>query len=345
MENQNDGRLPLLGMSLTELQSLTTKLGEAKFRGQQLADWLYKRQVTEFSQMANLPAPFRARLQEQYTIGRELPLSSVTSQDGTRKYLFPAGAARTIETAMIPDAERRTLCISCQVGCRMGCAFCATGKQPWGGNLSTQSIVNQTISVDEASTLSNIVLMGMGEPMDNIDSVLAALTVLTAPWGLAMSPRRITVSTVGLKAGLQRFLNESGCNLAVSLHTPFDDERDELMPANRAFGIQELLSLLRRYNWWGQRKLSFEYVVLARQNDTPRHAEALAQLLRGIPCLVNLIGYHPHPASPFQRPSQVTLIQMRDHLNDLGIKTTIRASRGMDIGAACGLLSRTQRTS
>ncbi len=333
--------LPLLGRSYAELQTLVTTVHYPRFTAKQLCEWLYQKQVTTFEAMTNLSKAIRADLGEKYILGRSEAIQVHTSQDGTRKYLFAANAGRTVETAMIPDADRRTLCVSSQVGCRMHCQFCATGLQPWGGNLSAAQILNQILSVDEHAELTNLVFMGMGEPLDNIDELLRVLNILTADWGFAMSPRRITVSTVGIRKGLERFLKESEAHLAISLHTPFEEERRELVPASGGLSLRELFSLLRTVNWRGQRKLSFEYVVLAGVNDSARHVEELVKLLRPIPCLVNLISYHPHDGAEFSRPKDTVLIRMRDRLNNAGVHTTIRASRGMDIDAACGLLSTT----
>lgn len=332
----------LLGKTLPELKEWVAAEGYPRFAAQQLCEWLYKQAIASFDEMTNISKQVRAELKEKCLLGRENYQLVQTSRDGTRKYLFPVNDGRTVETAMIPDLDRRTLCVSSQVGCRMGCRFCATGQQPWGGNLSAAQILNQILSVDERAELSNIVFMGMGEPLDNLDELLRVLEVLTAPWGLAMSPRRITVSTIGIAQGLGRFLRESECHLAVSLHTPFDAERRTLLPATSGFPLKELLAQLRTVNWRGQRKLSFEYVVLAGVNDSPAHIDGLIKLLRGVPCLVNLIGYHPHAGAMFERPKDAVLLKMRDKLTQAGILTTLRASRGMDIAAACGLLSKTK---
>lgn len=330
----------LLGLDVEALGRVAVAAGAPRYAGGQLAQWLYAKRATTFEEMTNLSKAVRARLAEGYVVGRCAPVGVRTSADGTKKYLFPAGRSRSVETAMIPDRDRVTLCVSTQAGCRMGCRFCATGQQDFRGSLTVGEIVNQLLSVEESGELTNVVLMGMGEPLDNLDAVMGALRVLTEPWGLAWSPRRVTLSTVGLRAGLQCFLSESRCHLAISLHSPFDQERGELLPAARAWSVGEMVRLLRRYDWHGQRRLSFEYVVLAGVNDTQRHMEALARLVRGLPCLVNLIAYHAHPDSPFVSPSRAAVEGLRDALNALGVRATVRASRGLDIEAACGLLSR-----
>lgn len=332
----------LLGLNEKELRAVAVAAGGAPFVGGQLAHWLYKQRVSSFAEMSNVPQRVRAWLSENHAIGRVNPLETLTSRDGTQKSLFLAGEGRSIESALIPDGSRRTLCVSSQVGCRMGCAFCATGQQQWGGHLPADAILNQVFYAMAEGELSNIVFMGMGEPLDNVEEVLRALEVLTASWGLAMSPRRITVSTVGVEKGLLSFIAQSACHLAVSLHSPFELERSELVPANRVLPISRLMGILRRGDWLGQRRLSFEYVVLRGVNDSERHMGALARLLRGVPCLVNLIAYHAHEDSMFLAPTGAQLEAMREQLNSLGVRATVRASRGEDIGAACGLLSRTQ---
>jgi 23S rRNA (adenine2503-C2)-methyltransferase len=267
------------------------------------------------------------------------PLTCQRSKDGTVKYLFPTRSGQHIETVYIPDGERATLCVSCQVGCKMRCRFCQTGRQGFHGNLTAGDILNQVMSLPERDTLTNIVFMGQGEPMDNLDAVLRATEVLTAPYGMAWSPRRITVSSVGVKGKLQRFLDESECHVAISLHTPFAQERAALMPAEKAMPIADIVELLRRYDFSHQRRLSFEYTVFEGVNDSRAHAKETARLLAGLHCRVNLIRFHHIPDADLQGASEERITQLRDYLTAHGIFTTIRASRGEDIQAACGLLS------
>lgn len=334
----------ILGLNAAELRALAQKIGAKPFVGGQLAHWLYQKRVYAFGEMGNVPLRVREALEMLYSTERARPIDQRSSKDGTQKLLFDAGRGRSVESALIPDDGRTTLCVSSQIGCQMGCTFCATGQQPFGGNLTSGGILNQVFYALEQADLSNIVFMGMGEPLNNMDGLMPALEVLTSSWGLAMSPRRITVSTVGVEKGLLRFIDESECHLAVSLHSPFDMERDELVPANRALPISRLMGIVKRGNWHGQRRLSFEYVVLAGINDSSRHMEALARLVRGLPCLVNLIAYHPHRDAPYSAPKRGTLETMRDLLASRGVRATIRASRGLDIEAACGMLSRTRGT-
>ena len=336
----------LLGLSLTQLQEVCRQLQLPAFNAKQMAGWLYKKRVADIDQMTNLSLRARAALQERYRIGRTEPVDSHTSADGTRKYLFAVGEGRHIETVYIPEGERATLCVSSQAGCRMGCRFCATGQSGYHGNLSASQILNQVLSIDESESLTNIVFMGMGEPLDNLDAVLEATTVLTAEWGMAWSPRRITVSTVGLAAPLKRFLDESQCHLAISLHSPFPERRQTLMPVQQRHPIAASLSLLRNYNWRGQRRLSFEYILFKGVNDDLMHASALVSLLRGLPCRINLIPFHPNEgATQFHPSPQATVSRFQQYLTSHGMTATLRTSRGQDIDAACGLLASKQNPS
>ncbi len=340
---------PLLGKTLTELKALAAQIGAPAFVGKQLADWIYRKGVREFGEMTNLSKQVRARLEEDYCVGLMPPVECKKSVDGTKKYLYKTPAGNYIESVYIPDGKRATLCVSSQVGCKMGCAFCMTGRQGFVAQLSADEILNQIFALPERDTLTNVVFMGQGEPLDNLDNVLRATEVLTAEWGWAWSPKRITVSTVGLAKGLSRFLNESACHLAVSLHHPIPAERAKLMPAERAFSIENLVALLRQYDFcskeaWGeegahQRRLSFEYIVFAGVNDSTGHADALIKLLHGLDCRINLIRFHAIPDTPLDGVDDAHMLRLRDYLTSHGLFTTIRASRGQDIWAACGLLS------
>lgn len=329
----------LFGKTLNELQEVVTELGLPKFTATQIADWLYKKQVGTIDDMSNLSKKAREVLSANYQMGVSVPVKVQTSTDGTRKYLFATTQQKFIETAMIPDKERITVCVSSQVGCKMGCLFCMTGKQGFSGQLTAGEIVNQIRSIDEQSDVSNIVYMGMGEPFDNLDEVLKSIEILTAEWGYAMSPRRITVSSIGIIPGLRRFLSESHCNLAISMHTPFDEERQRLMPVQMAYPIKQVIDEIRSFDFERQRKLSFEYIVFGGLNDTPAHVKEMTRLLNGIKSHVNLIRFHPIPGTPLKQTDETRLQEFKNQLNDKGIFTTIRASRGQDIYAACGLLS------
>lgn len=328
----------LFGKTLHELETLTHELAMPKFAAKQIADWLYKKNVTDIDCMSNLSKSSRAILAKNHEIGRSKAINVQTSVDGTRKYLFGTDKG-FIESAYIPDNERHTLCISSQVGCKMACGFCMTGRQGFGGNLSCGQILNQIASIDESSILTNIVFMGMGEPMDNIDEVLKSIEILTSAWGFAWSPRRITVSTIGIVPNMIRLLNETEVHLAVSLHNPFGQERGQLMPAEKAYAAQDIVAELRKFDWTHQRRLSFEYTMFAGYNDTPRHIKGLTTLLNGLHCRVNLINFNSIPDSPLKGSSRKTMEWFRNELNSRGLTTTIRNSRGQDIDAACGMLS------
>lgn len=328
----------LYGKTLTELTELALAEGLPKYSAGQMAQWLYQKHSASIEQMTNLPKAVRQRLSEQHTVQLSPPIRTMESADGTKKYLFAVGN-RYVETAYIPEPNRATLCVSSQVGCAMGCTFCATGRQGFQQHLDAAQILNQLRSIPEFERVSNVVFMGMGEPLNNLDAVLQATEVLTAPWGMGWSPKRITVSTVGLLPPLRRFLAQSRCHLAISLHTPFAAERASMMPAERAYPIAQVVEELRRHRWSGQRRVSFEYTMIRNQNDTPRHVEGLLRLLNGLECRINLIALHPTPDSPLAPSPPETMVRFRDALSARGITTTIRASRGLDINAACGLLS------
>ena len=328
----------LLGKTPEEIQEVVNQLGLPKFTGKQIVDWIYNKRVANFDDMTNLSKKSRELLAERYVTGLNAPLQVQTSSDGTKKYLFPAEDL-SVESAYIPDRERATLCVSTQVGCQMDCLFCATGKQGFEKNLTTAEIVNQILSLPEFDTLTNIVFMGMGEPLNNYDNLMRALDILTQEWALGWSPTRITVSTCGVIPNLKRFLTESKCNLAISMHSPFHDERLKLMPIEKNYPIKEVIHLVKQHDWHGQRRLSFEYIVFKDLNDTKEHIKEMARLLGSLRCRVNLIRYHKVPGIALKSPDGNTMTYFRDALNDKGIIATIRASRGQDIDAACGLLS------
>lgn len=335
----SEPKQPLIGKTLDQLAQVAAGLGLPRFAARQMADWLYAKRATSIDQMTNLSKTARAALAEKYTVGREAPLECHRSADGTAKYIYNGVPGRNIEAVMIPDRGRATLCVSCQAGCRMNCAFCMTGRNGFDGNLSTAAIINQIMSIDESEALTNIVFMGMGEPTDNLDAVMDALEILTAPWGFGWSPKRITVSTIGNLKGLRRLLDQSKVHIAISVHTPFAEERSAIMPVQRSWPIAEVMQLLRGYDFTGQRRLSVEYTMWAGKNDSRRHSAALARLLQGTGARVNLIRFHKVPGFDGESASERTMTEFRDTLNSLGITATIRASRGEDIMAACGMLA------
>ena len=334
---------PLFGKTLDQLKELVRNFDLPDYTSGQISDWLYKKQVSSIDEMSNLSKPARQKLKEIFEVSVFNHSSVSTSTDGTKKYLFPVKDGRFIESAYIPEGDRATLCVSSQVGCRMGCRFCMTARQGFQGNLTAGEIINQIRSLPERDTLSNIVYMGMGEPFDNFQNVMQSLEILTSEWGYAMSPRRITVSTIGIIGAMTKFLEESQCHLAVSLHSPFDEERKALMPVQNNQPIHHVLETIKKYDLGRQRRVSFEYIMFKGINDTPRHVNQLARILNGIRCRINLIRFHPIPDSPYQTSDDKTIEAFMVGLNKKGIRTTLRASRGQDIEAACGLLSTKER--
>jgi 23S rRNA (adenine2503-C2)-methyltransferase len=329
----------LFGKTLSEIIDICGELGLPKFASKQITQWLYQKEINSIDDMTNISLKNRELLSKKYQLGLVPPLKVQESVDGTKKYLFPAKGNNFIETAMIPDSDRKTVCVSSQVGCKMGCLFCMTGRQGFQNNLSAGEILNQYHSIAEWSSISNIVYMGMGEPFDNLDEVLKSLEILTSDWGYALSPKRITVSSIGIIPAMKKFLENSSCHLAISMHTPFDQERKNLMPVEQVYPIKEVIKELKSFDFGLQRRVSFEYIMFKDVNDTDAHVKELAKLLNGIRCRMNLIRFHPIPDSPLQGSSEETLMNFKEALNNKGVLTTIRSSRGQDIFAACGLLS------
>ena len=336
-------KYPLLGMTLDELQSVVRGLGMPKFAAKQIASWLYDKKVNSIDEMTNLSLKHREALGAEYEVGGIPPVEAMHSVDGTIKYLFQVGEKNFVEAVYIPDDDRATLCVSSQVGCKVNCKFCMTGKQGFPANLTANQILNQISSLPERDKLTNVVLMGMGEPLDNLDEVLKVLEVLTAPYGYGWSPKRITLSSIGLRKGLQRFIEECDCHLAISLHSPVPSQRLDLMPAERAFSITEIVDLLKNYDFSKQRRLSFEYIVFKGVNDSLIYAKELVKLLRGVDCRINLIRFHAIPGVDLEGTDMEAMVTFRDYLTSHGVFSTIRASRGEDIFAACGMLSTAKR--
>ena len=344
----------LLGKTLEELQQVALSVGLQKFAGKQLAEWLYVRRVRSFDEMTNISLKGREALKANYSVGRHDPIKEAVSVDGTRKYLFEICNLKSkisnderqfIESVYIPEDDRATLCVSTQAGCKMGCRFCMTGTLGFHGQLSAADILNQIFYFDD---LTNLVFMGEGEPMDNLDNVLRALNIMTAPYGCAWSPKRITVSSVGIPA-LKRFIEESECHLAISLHNPFSVERAQIMPAEKIMSITDVVALLKQYDWSHQRRVSFEYICWAgssgstpenaiQGNTSLRHAKELIRLLKGLPCRINLIRFHQGVDRDFPASDDKQMEWFRDYLTQNNLTTTIRRSRGEDILAACGML-------
>lgn len=329
----------LLGMTLADLETVTVEIGLPGYAAKQLADWLYKKKVTTIAEMTNIAVAKRSLLEEKYEVGAALPCDNMKSVDGTIKYLYKVAGNRFVEAVYIPSDDRATLCVSSQVGCKMNCLFCMTGKQGFIANLTANEILNQIQSLPEAETLTNLVFMGMGEPLDNTGELFKVLEILTSSYGYAWSPRRITVSTIGVSKGLKRFLDESECHLAVSLHSPYPEERLSIMPVEKAFPASDVINMIKQYDFSHQRRVSFEYIMFNNLNDTLKHSDALACLLKDIPCRVNLIRFHAIPGVALESSDIAKMTVFRDALNAKGIVCTIRSSRGEDIFAACGMLS------
>lgn len=346
----------LLGKTPEELKEVAVGLGLPAFASRQVAQWLYSKKARSIDAMTNISRNGRERLAAAFDLGAVPPSACQASADGTKKYLFPVRCPKSfrqttdsselyeyedssVEAVMIPEDDRKTLCVSSQAGCRMGCKFCMMGRQGFHGNLSVSDILNQFISIEESGELTNAVFMGMGEPLDNYVNVKKAIDVLTSDWGFAWSPKRITLSTIGIVPVLKKYLDETRCHLAVSMHDPFDDERGELMPIQKKYPIEDVIRLIKQYDFTGQRRVSFEYIMFSGMNDDKRHADALSRMLRGLECRVNLIRFHKIPDAPFLTSPDLIMEKFRDRLSNQGITCTIRASRGEDISAACGMLA------
>lgn len=338
MEN-NDIKRRLIGLTSQQLKEVAEEMGLPKFTASQIAKWLYQAGATSIDEMTNISKAGRARLSERYCVGTMPPIDCQRSVDGTIKYLFPTENGKFVETVYIPDNERATLCVSSQVGCKMNCLFCQTGKQGFEGNLTAADILNQICALPERDKLTNIVFMGQGEPMDNLDNVLKATKILTADYGFQWSPKRITVSSVGIKNKLKRFLDESECHIAISMHSPLPEQRQKIMPAERQMSITDIVTLLKQYDFTHQRRASFEYIMFNGVNDSMMHAREIIKLTSGLECRVNLIRFHTIPDVDLPGSDMKRMESFRDYLTAHGVFTTIRASRGQDIFAACGLLS------
>jgi 23S rRNA (adenine2503-C2)-methyltransferase len=332
----------LFGKTYIELQRIVKELSLPVYSADQICDWLYKKNTDSVEKMSNLSKTARALLGEQYNIVHYTPQNVQISSDGTKKYLFQTVSSRYVEAAYIPEISRHTICISSQIGCKMGCLFCMTGKQGYQGNLSSAEILDQIVGIPEKDKITNIVYMGMGEPLDNLEEVLKSLEILTSSYGFGISPSRITVSTIGIIPAMKIFLEKSKCHLAVSLHSPFNDERKGIMPVELVFPVTEVMNVLKEYHILRQRRISFEYIMFKGINDTQRHVNEIAGLLNGMKCRINLIRFHPIPGTPMEPTDDYTMIRFRNSLTKKGIITTIRKSRGLDILAACGLLSTKQ---
>ncbi|MBN2486858.1 MAG: 23S rRNA (adenine(2503)-C(2))-methyltransferase RlmN [Bacteroidales bacterium] len=334
MEKRN-----IVGADLADISGFVTGHGLPKYLAREIALWVYRRGAKSFDEMTNISKAARTLLDKHFIFKLSPPVKVQVSSDGTKKYLFSSLNNKFIETAYMPDKKRNTLCVSTQVGCKMGCRFCMTARQGLQGQLSAGDILNQILGLPEKDTLTNLVYMGMGEPFDNTDEVLKSLDIITSDYGMAISPRKITVSTIGLIPGMKRFIEHSKCNLAISMHSPFDEERKKLMPVQKLYPIDEIIQLLKASNFEKQRRISFEYILFKGLNDTDAHVKQLARILNGLRCKINLMHFHTIPGSSLTGCDDASIKSFQDKLNDKGIVATVRASRGEDILAACGMLS------
>lgn len=336
----HNGKIDIKSMTPEELEAFLKELGEKPFRAKQIYDWLHVKLAERFEEMTSISKELQRKLDEACSLTcLRVVDEKVSNIDGTRKYLFALADGNIIESVWMQYHHGNSVCISSQAGCRMGCRFCATGRQGLQESLPAAEILNQIVSLPERDRLTNLVFMGMGEPLDNPDQLLRTLSVITSEWGFGWSPTRITLSTAGVVPELRRLLDSTKVHLAVSLHNPFHEERAAIMPVERAWPVAEVAAILRRYDFTHQRRVSFEYIVMSGLNDSPRHIRELCRLLDGIKCRINLIRFHKIPGSPYFSPDDAAMVRLRDTLTAKGIQTTIRASRGEDIQAACGLLS------
>jgi len=332
-------KIDLKNLSLEDLTDFLTGLGKERFRARQVMRWMYGRGVSDFAAMSDLSKVLRAELQQRAVISQLAVEAVESSRDGTRKYLFRLADGETIEAVRIPmEGERATLCISTQVGCAMGCAFCLTGTFGLVRNLTTAEIVNQVCAAMQDAPINNIVLMGMGEPLHNLDNVVKALRIFYLPEGFDFSPRKVTLSTCGLVPGMHELGQRIRVNLAVSLNASSDEVRDELMPINKRYPLRELLAACRSYPLQPRQRITFEYILIHKINDSEQDARRLVKLLHGLRAKINLIPYNEHPGAPFGAPTEKRIEGFQRYLLAHGLVAIRRASKGQDISAACGQL-------
>jgi len=338
-------KVPLKDLTLEELETFMGTLGKERYRARQLMRWMYQSEATTFAEMTSLARDVRVYLDERATIADPEIVRIQRAQDGTTKCLFRLDDDQYVEGVLIPGKNHWTACLSTQVGCRMGCKFCFTGSQGFRRNLRPGEITGQLLQMRrhtrEGREVKNVVLMGMGEPLDNYEGTVVAVKNLTHDHGLGLSTRRMTISTCGLVPQIQRLANEICVNLAVSLNAVDDESRNHLMPINCKYPLALLLDTCRTYPMPGRRMITFEYILMAGVNDSPRHARELVRLLRGVRCKLNLIAFNPYPGSPFRTPDQGSIRRFQQTLLDHHYTAILRASHGTEIMAACGQLSGT----
>jgi len=329
--------------SFKELAAFLAERKQPAYRAKQIRQWLFQKRAAAFGEMTNLSGAMRRQLEDNFAISRLQTLRRAESSDGTVKFLFGLGDGTSIESVLIPEARRLTLCISTQAGCGFGCAFCATAVLGLKRNLTAGEIVDQVLEASRTLSgnrrITHVVLMGMGEPLANYAQTSSALEVITdGEWGIGISPRRVTLSTVGLVPQIEKLMEQTRVNLAISLHAPTNELRGELMPVNRKYSLEQLLDCCRKLPIPRRKRITFEYVLLGGVNDSEQQARQLARLLRGIPSKVNVIPFNPHPGSGFQRPAPEQIERFEKVLREEGVQINVRRPRGDDIQAACGQL-------
>jgi 23S rRNA (adenine2503-C2)-methyltransferase len=332
-------KMNLCGLTSNEIFGLIGQTGFSIDHAVAISNAIYKKRISDISKFPKIPKRLNEELELIANAGVTMPVDSELSSDKTVKYLFRTDSGEKFETVYIPDGKRNTVCVSTQSGCRMGCPFCVTGRYGFHGNLSAGEIVNQVISIPYASKVTHVVFMGMGEPMDNLENVLKACIILTAEWGLAISPRNITVSTVGITPGIEKFLGNSECNLTLSLHSPFSDERKLVVPVEKRYPVHEIVQIMKNYPVKKKRRMTIAYVMIKNLNDTDIHLEGIKTLLAGSKIRVNLLQYHKMPDDQHISSSPERMQFFKHSLVISGISASIRKSRGVDISAACGLLA------
>lgn len=335
----------LFGLKLSELQDIVDSEGFPRFSAKQLTDWIYRKQICDFDLMSNLSLQQRIILKSKYTVSPNQFSQIAESVDGTKKYLFPIENSNSVEAVSIPDNERLTICISSQAGCTLGCKFCQTGKMKFGKNLTSSEILSQLTTLPDFEDITNIVFMGMGEPLLNFENVKNTVEILTSTWGFGMSKTRITLSTVGIIPELEKFMENPFCELAISLHNPFHEERLKIMPIENKYPISEVINSLKKIDSGELKKISFEYIVFKNYNHSNEHVNQIAKLLNGLPAKINLMNYHKIEGLDYESPSREEMEVFQQKLMQKGITTTIRKSKGIDIAAACGLLSTLKKES
>ena len=329
----------LCGLTVDEIYDLIGSSGYTHIQAVSVSNSIYKKHISDISDFAKIPYRLKEMLFKVAKSGISLPLASEVSEDKSVKYLFRTEDGKEFETVYIPDKKRNTVCVSTQSGCRMGCSFCFTARYGYRGNLTAGEIVNQIIAIPKSENVTHVVFMGMGEPMDNIENVLKACKIITAEWGLAFSVRNVTVSTVGLMPAVEQFLQNSDCNLTLSLYSPFPDERKKMVPAENEYPVNLIINLIKNFPLKKKRRLSIAYVMIKDLNDSDRHLEELKSILTGSAIRVNLLPYHSVPADLKSSSSAERMQVFKHNLVVSGVSASIRKSRGEDISAACGLLA------